>query len=154
MEQMDFFEEDEMSEVTVSSLDKLCEEYAEMRLLLDEKKQEIKAKTEELEAIETKIIEALTQSGKNSWDSRAGKVVIQTRYTVAVPKTPEERKKFFDYLKEKGDFDNLITVNSQSLNAYNKQEMEHALENGDVNFKIPGLGEPSMAQFLQLRKGK
>ena len=49
------------------------------------------------------------------------------------------REKFFNYLKGKGVFEQMITINSRTLNAFAKVELETANEEGVLDFQIPGL---------------
>lgn len=49
------------------------------------------------------------------------------------------REKFFNYLKERDMFDTLITVNSQSLNSFVKDEVAAKEDEGDFEFVPPGV---------------
>jgi hypothetical protein len=46
----------------------------------------------------------------------------------------------------------MISVNSQTLNSFAKKELEAAKETGDIDFKIPGLGEPTLTEMIALRR--
>lgn len=89
---------------------------------------------------------------KSSYDSSFGKIVIQKRFSVRQPKDPEEREKFFNYLREKGLFEDMVSVNSMTLNAYYKQELETARQEGNFDFAIPGLSEPTVVEYVTLRR--
>lgn len=88
---------------------------------------------------------------KTSYDSELGKIILTTRFSVTVPKG-DEKERFFTYLKDRGIFEDMATVNSQTLNAWYRSEMDQAKENGDFDFQIPGIKEPMAYEQLQLRK--
>lgn len=67
------------------------------------------------------------------------KVKIVTVARANVPKDPEDKRNFFDYLIEKGVYDAYRTVNSNSINSFVKAEYELAKERGELNFSIPGI---------------
>ena len=73
-----------------------------------------------------------------------------------LPATPEDKENFFSYLKEKGLFESLITVNSNTLNSFYMREWETVKEHGDpeeaMNFKIPGIQEPKLHEVISFRK--
>lgn len=143
-----------ISEITTAKLDQLSMEYAEARRAVDDIKAaqaEIQSKLEERERA---LLAALEAAGKTSWECAAGRIGRQTRTAVTTPKEPEAREAFFNYLKEKGAFDALITVNYQTLNAFYNAEEERALSEGNVNFSIPGIGAPTVSQFLKLTRKK
>jgi hypothetical protein len=75
------------------------------------------------------------------------------RFTVPVPKTIEQKKQFGKYLQEKGIFWELMSVNSATLNSFHKTELEAAISRGDVDFKLPGIGDPSHIRTLNIKKG-
>lgn len=71
-----------------------------------------------------------------------GKILVDKKTSVKVPKDPEKREQFFGYLKNKGLFEDLVTIHSSTLNSYYNQELSAAKESGQVFEGIPGL-EPS-----------
>jgi len=84
-----------------------------------------------------------------------GTVSRQENWSVKVPKTPDEKTRVFDYIREKYGQDALmgyVTINSNSLNAFYKQEFELAKERKDVRWKLPGIEEPSVYFKLGVRK--
>lgn len=105
------------------------------------------------EDIEAKIMEVLKEEGKDSYKSEFGTVSISHRTSFKIPGSPEEKKLFWDYLREKGVFENLITVNSNTLNSFCKTEREQAIEEGrGLEFNIPGIQPPVINEVLSLRK--
>jgi ABC-type hemin transport system ATPase subunit len=133
-------------------LTNLCEELAAKKAELEEAKAQTKQKQEAYDEVEFKLLQIFEASSLNSFDSPVGKIVRMGRVSVAQPSTPEDKEKFFAYLKSKGDFENLISVNSKTLSAYVKREFEVAEESGKFDFTIPGIGAPSKHYYLALRK--
>ena len=88
----------------------------------------------------------------DSFKNEFGSFSKQARTSYKVPKTDEERRAFFEYLKEKGTYENMRTVNSMTLNAWAKQEFEAAALDGDMDFRIPGLDEPTISEYISMRK--
>lgn len=85
-------------------------------------------------------------------DAAGHYVLLGERTSVKTPKNNAERELFFEYLKEKGVYEDLRTVNSQSLNAFYKSELELALGRGELDFSIPGITEVLVVPKLSLRK--
>lgn len=119
------------------------------------KRDVLKPRQAELDRLEGVIMQALADAKLKSFKSGAGLVTLVTRYSVQTPKTIDEKRSFFDWLKDKGDeiYWTYMTVNSQSLNALYKTELELAKEAGDFDFRLPGIGEPKASQALSRRKG-
>lgn len=83
-----------------------------------------------------------------------GRVALKKTMSITTPKSPDDRRKFFDWLrKEKGDeiADSYMSVNSQSLNTlYNDLTQEFA-ERGEI-LMVDGLDEPITRVTLSLTK--
>lgn len=139
--------------LTIKELEELCQLCFNAREQIDEIEKELALKVSELEGLKTRLADYLIQLDKTSYDSAFGKITVKNIFSVATPKTPEAKAQFFDYLKEKGIFEDLISVNSKTLNAFYKQELQIAQEAGAVDFKIPGLDEPFYKQSLSFKKG-
>jgi len=134
-----------------SELDQLVEEMFKARREYQDADKVKKALGEKMDELEGKVVDALTSLEKDNWDSSSCKVSISHRTSVRVPKEREEKLAFFSYLQEKGVFEDMVSVNSNTLNAYYKEQLEQALEQGDVDFRIPGIGEASIKKTLQVR---
>ena len=145
---------DVADDVTLSQLDQLCMDLADLREKIDDVKNTKSALEQEYEELSQKIVSYLNAHQKDKYDTPLGTFSIRRRLTYATPKTPEEREAFFGYLKKQGVFDDLITVNSQTLNAYAKRELETAKEEGRTDFEIPGLGDPNLYEKIQIRRKK
>jgi hypothetical protein len=76
----------------------------------------------------------------------------EEKSSVVTPKTIEEKQALFDYLQEKGLFLEMASVNSQTLNALYKYLAAQAAEEGILEFKLPGVPEPTTYTNLKLRR--
>jgi len=127
---------------------KLADEIAEMERVT------LKPMKERLDNLDSQILEHLTKLDMTSFKSKHGTVVRSNRYSVQTPKSIQEKKEFFEWLNSKGDevYWSYTSVNSQSLNALYKAELEVAKSEGNLEFKIPGIGEPTATPILSRRK--
>ena len=141
-------------QVTVETLKNLVKETFEFKAQLDiikKKKTEMEGEYKEMT---NKILAYLEDLELESFKVPGfGNAIVQNKYSVKVPREPEEKKKLFQYLQGKGQFLELATINSMTLNSYYKQEFENAVDAGNEDFEIPGIGEPMHYQQLMMRKG-
>jgi len=114
-------------------------------------KSEIKTLQEDLNRKQERIQAHLDQLGKTKHSGRMGTVSMKIESYPSVPKDPQKRQQFFNWLKEKGMFDDMITVNSNTLRSFYKAEK--AAANEDPDFEIPGL-EPFERVSLSFRRKK
>jgi uncharacterized protein (UPF0335 family) len=140
------------NQTTVQDLERLCLEVASQREIVAEFERGKKAANELLETLEQKVLDVFKGLDKTSYDSKVGKFIISHRQSVKLPATPEDRERFFQYLKDSGQFDSTITVHSATLNRLYKDEFEKAKDRGDDDFEIPGIGPPTVAEILSVRK--
>ncbi len=129
--------------------DLVCSAF-EARVVYEEKKRVASEAHAEYEAKCQNIIQILSDMGLPRYVSKKGIFSYKAESSWKVPKTNEERELFFTYLKEKGLFDQMISVNSASLNSWAKQE-EQAFEG--LDFQIPGLEKSGIRLTPSLRKG-
>lgn len=117
---------------------------AHAEALYDKEKAEYEKRCGEFQAM-------LEACGLYGFDHPLGKFTLVSRTSVKVPKTEEERAEFFEYLRSRGIFDSMITVNSQTLNAWYRAEEEAQLASGVVDFQVPGLAPPVTFTQMQVR---
>ena len=120
---------------------------------IDSLEEEVKGLNEELRTIQNQLAVMMKEQGVTSFKHADGTVVFTTRFTVKNPTDPADKEAFFEYLKQKNIFEDMVSVNSQKLNSWYKAEMEVAKNEGNFDFKIPGLGEPSALEIISFRKG-
>lgn len=143
-----------MSEkVTVSDLDALVEKIFQQRQKIEALGEETTKLNLELAKMKEQMVLFLKELGREKYATPLGTVSIKERWSVTTPKSPEDRAAFFNYLKEKGLYEELVSVNSQTLNAFFRSEWDAAIEKGEaMTFKIPGLDNPKLFQDLSIRK--
>lgn len=148
-------EEKPMETETFDSLGnarKLVEELYEARAEQDKRRDALAQQSEIVDELERRIINMLEAAEMDRLDGNNCYVLLGERTSVKTPKGNAERALFFDYLRERGVYEELRTVNSQSLNAFYKSELELALDRGEVDFSIPGITEVLVVPKLSLRK--
>lgn len=142
----------EGSTVTVEQLKLKCERAFDLRSEVDMKKAELSAIQKDLDEIENEIVAVLEELGLKSFKSSTGTVETRVRQSVKVPQG-DGRQEFFNYLKDRGLFDSLITVNSQTLNAWYKQETEIAQQEKRM-LVVPGLEMPTSSVSVVLKRNR
>lgn len=152
-ESQDWFEKPDVSENTLKDLATLCDKAFDLRSEIDRDQALVDEKKKALSEMQEKIQATLEEAGLDSFKANSGTAYIQERTSFKIPVGEAERTEFFNYLKSIGAFDSLITVNYQTLNSFCKEELENALKEGNVNHKIPGIGEPTIFKDVRFRKG-
>lgn len=144
-------------EVTLTSLEEM-EKLVEGLFNAKEALEQLAAQEKEIQTIrrelENKIMSKLKEVGNTTYVSKFGRASIKTSLSYKTPKDSEAKKKLFEYIKGKGDdvYNSLLSVNSQTLNAWAKAENQHAADNGIFPFEIPGLDEPISYETISFRK--
>lgn len=145
-------EEASVSEVTIKELTDICESMYRLKKEIADIEAQAKSKQEAYDELERKVLSTFEASGLSNFETPSGKIIMQSRLSVKQPASPEDKKKFFDYLREKGIFEEMVSVNSRTLSAFVKREVEIAEEEGRVGFTPPGLTPPSRHYYLAMRK--
>ncbi len=141
--------------LTLTEMETLVSDWLATEAELDAQKKAIIAPLQtKLDALEGKLLEQLEAAGIKSYSAKAVTVTRAVRYTVATPKTPAEKGAYFDWVRGKSEdlYWAQMSVNSQTLNSFYKEQMEIAKDAGDMDFAIPGLGEPQAKPYLMRRK--
>lgn len=145
--------ENSTQSVALSELSLLHKQILDLRdqkTSIEKQAKEVGAKIDEAEA---KLLHHLKAADMKGFKSEFGQVSINAKFSVRLPQGADEWEKLYSYLKEKGHYEGMITVSSQRLNAYYREELEQAKVRGDIDFAIPGLAEPSIHETLSFRKG-
>lgn len=145
-------DEKTVDEMTIKDLELLCECAFKLKTDIDELEERIEALKKPLEEYKKKIEVTLQTFGKDSWDSPFGKIEVRTKSSVKIPRDEESKKALFKWLEEKGIYDQVVSVNSMTLNSLYNNEKENAfLEGREV--VIPGIG-PATEYSQLILKGK
>lgn len=141
-----------LKSISLEKMDELIEKAWKIKQEAKELADQKTEKEKELQKINKEILEQLEASDKTSYDAKSCKAVRVSKFTVSIPKDPDEKAKFFSYLKKRDLFENMATVNHNTLNSFYTQELEEAERQGNLDFEIPGLGEPKLQEYLTFRK--
>lgn len=144
----------ETNDITLSAINKLCQELWAKRLDYDEAKKISSERYKELEEIESKVLAYLSNNELDSFKSSVCAVSVVNKFSVRVP-TGEDLKEFitwYERVNGPGSALEILSVNSQRINAYYKVEQSNAVLRNDLDFKIPGISEPKIVQSLSIRK--
>lgn len=134
------------------SFDAVFNEWAALR----KKKKDLEEEIEKLKKLSLPLEQKLTfymeEMDVTSVKRPEGTLIRTQKFSYRVPKG-ENLQAFFEHLKGRGLYDAYATVNSAQINSFANEEMSQALERGETNFEIPGLGKPSLTEYITLRKG-
>lgn len=142
---VDFEEQD----VTLSMRAALA---TELKLTIEAKKAELERLQGEFATIQLEMINILETLEIDSIKAHGFNFYIEEKYSVKTPKTLEEKKALFDYLKQQGMYDEMVSVNSQTLNSYYKAMSDQAEGQGILDFQMPGIEPPTSYKQLKMRR--
>lgn len=156
MTRQDLFEA--QKPVTVEDLEKIGQELKAKREEVKKKKDIYSAAQTELDRLENNATAMLKTAGKKTYISEFGRLTRVEQFRVKLPQSPEDWNKFLEYAKERGVYDELITVNSNELNSFYMQEWDNVKKNGSpedaLSFSIPGIEEPKVRETISFTKSK
>lgn len=142
--------------ITVDHVEELAKKIKAKRAEKDGAAEALSQINTELDSLEQESVRVLNALGKKSFAAEAGLLTKVVKWQVKQPETEEDKQKFFAYLKEKGIYEQTISVNSQKLLSLYLQEWEAVKESGDpidaLNFRIPGIKEATSYETLSFRK--
>ena len=122
----------------------------------DAEKKALSEKKKALDDLDKEIIALMEKAEiKNYKVDGVAQVIRTVRVSWNLPKSPEDRAAYFAFLKERGVFENLITVNSQTHSKFCKELLEGMAEEDPVaaaGFVIPGVPGKSAMEYLSVRK--
>jgi hypothetical protein len=139
-------------DVTLREFEGLIEKAYELKKQKEEFEMQAETVGAKLTEVQTQLLAFMEQFDKTSYKSKFGNIIRVQKSSVKVPKDPEAKALFFKYLESKGIKDDILTVNSNTLNSFYKAEKEAALAAGAEEFSIPGLELPTAFFQLQMRK--
>lgn len=141
-----------MEETTLMQLKQKCEILHLQREEHEHAKRVAAELWEQCEKLKSEIIRILEAAELERFDADSVTVFRKDKQTVSMPKEPAQRRAFFEHLREKGIFEDMVTINHQTLNAWFKREQEEAEDRGDVDYRVPGIDEVKTYSDLSVRK--
>lgn len=157
-EQLSFDEEDfvdqeeSMDDITQADFERLCNSCFELKNDIAVDEAMVKEKKLDLSKRQNVILAMLQKYKKQNTTCAAGMLYQIETTSVKLPQD-EDKRKFFAYLKEKGCFEDMVHVNSRTFNKFYQTERDAALEEGNVDFVMPGVGEETVSHKIGMRKG-
>jgi hypothetical protein len=142
----------DMDQLTMKKFQELCEHLIKLRDKKDEIEEVLKNGNIEIKACENKILEYMKEFGLPSFKGAFGTISIKNNKSVSQPQTPEDKEAFFDYLREQGIFEDMVSVNSRTLSSWANKEIEAKEKEGVFGWTPPGLRAPTEFQSLSVRK--
>ena len=101
----------ENTEVTLDKINGLGLEIKRIREAKDDLKKKLEYLNGQLRELETEFIAYLEANGMDKYSVPGyGTAYLQERLSYKVPKEPEQRQKFFDFLKSRGVYEDMVTV--------------------------------------------
>lgn len=134
------------------SLQDLCKQAAAFKSDLDLIEFELKGKRDAYNKITETVLKALELAEMDSVKAHGFLFFKQTKTSVQTPKTVEDKQKLFEFLESHGLFHEIVSVNSQTLNSLYKSLADDAATEGNLSFKLPGVGDPVSYTTLKLRR--
>ena len=150
-EGMDFFQEQPMDSVTLEDFENLTDKFFELREEKEQMRKVMSEKESEIKAIEKQLIAFMEQYEKTNHSGRKGSISVAVSRYPSMPKDPDKKRSFFSYLQEQGVYEDLVSVNHNTLQSWYKQEV--AANEDDPLFEVPGL-EPYERKTLRARKAR
>lgn len=130
----------------------ITKELAELWLELDDIEQVKKAKEARYKELAATLKSTLELLDVEKLEAHGFLFYKKNSTSVKLPETMEQKQALFEYLRTLGLFDEIVSVNSRTLNKLYKDQAELAAKEGNFDFKIPGVGEPTSFTTLELRR--
>ncbi len=142
----------EPSSDLVSSMTAMCEDLSSLRTKIKELEDEAKKLSEKKKEIERKLLNHMKETGLNQLKGSFGTVSIVHKKSISQPGSFEDKLQFFEYLKEQGIFEQMVSVNSRTLQSWVGKEIEAKEKEGVLGWLPPGIKEPVEYQEVRLTK--
>lgn len=145
-------------EISTARLDTLVTELREATKDYDVHKQVASDKYKRVSELECQLIELMIAANKSAYIVEGlGKVTLVPKASVKTPKTFDDKKKLFEWIRHNRGEDALLalqSIHSATLNSFYNAEVKNAIENQIEFDGIDGLEEPSVTTTLQFRSIK
>lgn len=138
--------------ISTEDLNFYVDKIAELRAQEAQLSMQKKVVTEELESVETRMLEMLMEAELKSYRAPMGLVSVSVRSSVKIPRDPEQVAILAKYLRDRNKYDLVFKPNSASLNALWKEEFEAAKEAGADDYNMPGIEGVTVTPNLSFRK--
>jgi len=144
---------EQLTEGNDTGLGDLVSQAAMCKEAVDALERQLKVSKEALSTVSDKILKTLELMELENVRGHGLLFYKETKSSVSTPKTPEDKELLFDFLREQEIFTEMVSVNSATLNKLYKDFSEKAANEGILDYKLPGVGEPVIYTTLKIRKG-
>lgn len=142
--------------VTLDQMDGLVKEYREAREKYEVAKKASNEAHSIYQAMENKLVNTLKAANKKSYKvDGVGQATIVVKNVIQVPKTTDNKRELWSWIKEKYGvdvLDDMLSINSQKLTSWYNQEVE--AHKADPLFTIPGIEAPTAVEHLSFTRAK
>lgn len=135
----------------VKELDTLCEEFIKLKEAKEKAEAEVEKIAAQLKVAQTALIAMFEKLDKDEYSGAFGKLKIAQREYYKM----QDKEVVMNWLKETGDYDDLVTVNAQTFSSHVKGILEERRAAGDFAWLPPGVVDStSDYKHLKLTKPK
>lgn len=156
LEDLSQFTNEEVRAVDTAELDKLIAEMRQAESEYDEAKKIATEKNAIREEKRQLVLDTLKACGKSKYHvDGLGTASLVTVMSVNTPKTIDEKRELFKYIRAQHGDDALmalLSINYQSLNSFVRTELE--THKDDPAFIVPGVGAPKSETDIRFRSEK
>ena len=137
-------------DISLKQYDELVQEAITLKRERLAKDAEVKAINERLFEVLNKVHPIMENLGQSNYRTRGGMAIKETRRSIKLPQTQEEKKALFDYLTETGDYWRVVNANSQSLLSLYLKGLDEAVTNGQL-FSMPGVAGHTETTMVKIK---
>ncbi len=141
-------------EITIKCIDELIEDSVELEQCVAD----LSAVSVTLNKLRMRMASKaacfLKALGREDYDSPTGTIKIKKEWAIRMPKDDDDKKLLFEYLRERGMFDRLATVNVASFKAFFKADWKAAAKKDPdalVLFTMPGVSQPVLDEHTVIK---
>lgn len=127
-------------------------ELAYLKLQIEAQEATTKQLKDRFAILSAEVLKTLELAEVDSIKAHGFTFYKETKSSVTTPKTNEEKQQLFEFLQNRGIFLDTVSVNSMTLNALYKSLAEDAAKEGILDYRMPGVGEPTTYTTLKLRR--
>jgi len=143
-------EEPELPASSMEEMDNLVKEMQLARDRYDEAKEASNKLHGDWDSLKAKVVASLKAVGKTKYSvDGVGTTYLINKYSVKMPKGLSEKQSLFNFIREQGGVEALMsftTIHHQTLNAWYNEVMDK-----DPDVQIPGIEEPTHEESLGFR---
>lgn len=139
--------------VTVADLDALGKEIVSLKDKIERMEADLTAENKALAKLHEKAQHYLKELGRDNYKTPFGTIYRAEKWQYKLPQTDSDWDNFFDWLRERGIYDQYVTVNAASMSSLCEAERK-ALEQQGEFFNVPGIEAPKLFETCRFVRSK